>query len=63
MTEFAELLLREDYKDEYNLWKDAFPLLYGGTVEEVAEEGKKTRRAVLATLRGDVEGEFGGFDD
>lgn len=34
--EFARLLILEGYKDEYHFWKDAFPLLYGGSIEEVA---------------------------
>jgi hypothetical protein len=34
-AEFAKLLL-SGYKTEYDFWKDAFPLLYNGTVEEVA---------------------------
>jgi len=34
--EFARLLVLEVYKDEYHFWKDAFPLLYDGSIEEVA---------------------------
>lgn len=34
-AEFAKLLL-SDYKTKYDFQKDAFPLLYNGTIEEAA---------------------------
>lgn len=33
---FATLLGFEGYETKHNFWKEAFPLLYGGSVEEVA---------------------------
>jgi hypothetical protein len=37
---FARLLLSDEYRDtcEFEHWKDMFPLLYNGSVEEVAEK-------------------------
>ena len=38
-VEFARLLLSEDIQNThaYELWKDVFPLLYHGSVEQVAQ--------------------------
>jgi hypothetical protein len=33
--ELAKLLLSEDDKTEYDFWKEAFPLLFNGSIEEV----------------------------
>jgi len=49
---FASLLLSPIFRrsDTYELWKDIFPLLYGGTVEEVAQRGDE----LGAMLKGDM---------
>jgi hypothetical protein len=45
--EFAKLLLEYD-ETEYNFWKEAFPLLYDGSIEEVA--ARETRDDMYKSL-------------
>lgn len=40
-VEFANLLLSMKDRDKCHFWQDAFTLLYGGTIEEVAARDKK----------------------
>jgi hypothetical protein len=36
-VEFAKLLLLDEDKNKYNFWKEAFPILYNGSIEEVSQ--------------------------
>lgn len=49
-VEFARLLLVQDDKTEYDFWKEAFVLLYNGTIEEVAARETKFTK-FLKSLR------------
>ena len=42
--QFAQLLLSKSIQNThlYELWKDVFPLLYDGTVEQVAQKDEFT---------------------
>jgi hypothetical protein len=36
-VEFAKLLLLHEDKNQYHFWKEAFPILYNGSIEEVSQ--------------------------
>jgi hypothetical protein len=47
--DFVRPLFLEDAKTEYDFWKEAFPLLYNGSIEEVA--AREAGYVMLKSLR------------
>jgi hypothetical protein len=46
---FADLLTSKTFSGSatYHKWKDAFPIVYGATVEDLAQRYQERRRSIL----------------